>query len=130
TPRRLGDRRPRPSRVRVRLISRIFGHNGSALAMKPRSVRALIVIASVVLLTRAGAAQLSDTFTNWIQHPAIAYQSRAAADPVAKLNQELKAGRVALTFDGPSGYLRSTLAALTIPIESQVALFNRDSLQN
>jgi hypothetical protein len=98
--------------------------------MKPRSVRALIVIASVVLLTRAGAAQLSDTFTNWIQHPAIAYQSRAAADPVARLNQELKAGRVALTFDGPSGYLRSTLDALTIPIESQVALFNRDSLQN
>jgi hypothetical protein len=98
--------------------------------MRVPVIRTVIALAAVLLLTRAGAAQLSDTFTNWIQHPAISYQSRAAADPVAKLNQDLKAGRTALTFDGPSGYLRSALDALTIPLESQVALFNRDSLQN
>src|ERR1700674_3380643 len=34
-----------------------------------------------------------------------------------------------MTFDGPSGYLRSVLDALDVPIESQIAVFARDSVQ-
>jgi hypothetical protein len=93
-------------------------------------VGVVTIAAGVVALARPVTAQLSDTFTNWINHPAIAYQSRPAADPVARLNQGLKNGSARLNYEDPSGYLRATLDALTIPVDSQVALFSRDSLQS
>jgi hypothetical protein len=88
-----------------------------------------IVCAISLWLAAESPAQLSDTFTNWIEHPAIAYRTRPLADPVARLNRELRDGRAQLKFEGPSGYLRSALEALKIPVESQVALFSQDSLQ-
>ncbi len=103
---------------------------GAPRRRQAAAIYALTTAAMMCLLAGAGAAQLSDTFTNWIDHPAIAYQTRPPADPVARLNRDLKEGRARLTFDGPSGYLRATLAALSVPIASQVALFNRDSLQS
>jgi hypothetical protein len=45
-------------------------------------------------------------------------------DAVARLNPDQ------LKFEGPSGYLRSVLAALHVPIESQIAVFSRTSLQS
>jgi hypothetical protein len=96
--------------------------------MKHASVAGLVAAISLWLAT-ASPAQLSDTFTNWIEHPAIAYRTRPLADPVARLNRELRDGRVQLKFEGPSGYLGSALSALNIPVESQVALFSQDSLQ-
>ena len=50
-------------------------------------------------------------------------------DPIAALNRDLRADPLRLKFEGPSGYLRSTLDALRVPIESQIALFGQDSLQ-
>jgi hypothetical protein len=90
---------------------------------------ALVVLSISLWLATESPAQLSDTFTNWIEHPAIAYRTRPLADPVARLNRELRDGRLQLKFEGPSGYLRSALEALHIPVESQVALFSQDSLQ-
>src|SRR6187397_2401887 len=87
-------------------------------------------LAGLALLAGASQAQLSNTFTNWASHPAIAYASRPVNDPVALLNRALRDGRAQLKFDGPSGYLRATLDALRIPIESQIAVFNPDSLQS
>jgi hypothetical protein len=74
------------------------------------------------LSTRTATAQLSDTFTNWLEHPAIAYKTTATTDPVALLNARLEAGQVQLRDDGPSGYLRSILDALAVPVESQMAV--------
>ena len=51
------------------------------------------------------------------------------ADPIAVLNRDLRADPLRLKYQGPSGYLRSTLDALHVPIESQIALFGQDSLQ-
>ena len=48
---------------------------------------------------------------------------------VARLNRRLEEGKVRLRFDGPQGYLRSVLQALEIPVESQVAVFSKTSLQ-
>lgn len=81
-------------------------------------------------LARSSAAQLTDSFTNWAEHPAIAYASHPVTDPVARLNRSIRDGRVQLKYDGPSGYLRATLDALKIPVESQIAVFNPDSLQS
>lgn len=73
--------------------------------------------------------QLSDTFTNWLDHPAINYRATPPSDAVAELNRSIQEGRVRLRFDGPSGYLRSVLTTLNIPIESQIAVFAKDSVQ-
>jgi hypothetical protein len=93
-------------------------------------VGTILGLLSVAAFAPSGHAQLTDSFTNWAGHPAIAYATHPVADPVALLNRSLRDGRVQLKFEGPSGYLRSTLDALRIPVESQIAVFNPDSLQN
>jgi hypothetical protein len=84
---------------------------------------------AATVLASATRGQLSDTFTNWLDHPAIQYGTRPVSDPVAELNRKLQDGTVHLTFDGPSGYLRSVLKALEVPVESQIAVFVKDSVQ-
>ena len=64
-----------------------------------------------------------------LDHPAIAYRIAPRTDPVARLTERLLAGTATLAFEGPSGYLRSLLNALDIPVESQIAVFSRTSLQ-
>jgi hypothetical protein len=61
-------------------------------------------------------------------HPAIRYPG-ASSDRVAQLNRRLQAGDVRLEFEERTGYLRSLLSALDIPVESQIALFSGTSLQ-
>jgi hypothetical protein len=63
-------------------------------------------------------------------HPAIQYKARPTNDPVAELNRRIQAGDVLLKTDGPTGYLRSVLDALDIPVESQVLVFSETSLQS
>jgi hypothetical protein len=89
---------------------------------------ALVPVATTVLL-RAEGGPLSSSFTNWIDHSAIAYRSTPAGDPAGQLNLALQTGSAQLTADGPSGYLRSLLDALKVPVESQVVVFARDSVQ-
>jgi len=64
-----------------------------------------------------------------VDHPAIGYHRDAPTDAVARLNQRLEAGEQQLRFDGAGGYLRSLLAALAIPVESQMAVYSQTSLQ-
>ncbi|MGH9239905.1 MAG: hypothetical protein ACRD3G_17825 [Vicinamibacterales bacterium] len=64
-----------------------------------------------------------------LDHPAIGYRVAPRTDPVAQLNARLLAGTATLAFDGPAGYLRSLLNALDIPVESQMAVFSKTSLQ-
>jgi hypothetical protein len=91
-------------------------------------VTVLVAIAAMAFL-RAQGGPLSTTFTNWTDHPAIAYRSAPPADPVSQLNQALQGGRIQLSADGPSGYLQSVLKALNVPVESQIVVFSRDSVQ-
>ncbi len=64
------------------------------------------------------------------QHPAIDYRSSALADPITALQRDLTAGRASLQFDGTLGFLRSLLAALNVPVESQVLLFSKTGIQH
>jgi hypothetical protein len=59
-----------------------------------------------------------------LDHPAIQYGYTPVHDPVALLDPKQ------LKFDGPSGYLRSVLDALHVPVESQIAVFSKTSLQS
>jgi len=62
-------------------------------------------------------------------HPAIAYATSPQSDPVFKLNQRLKSGEVTLESEPVTGYLRSVLKALSVPVESQVLVFSKTSFQ-
>jgi hypothetical protein len=64
------------------------------------------------------------------QHPAIGYATRPAADAVAQLNQQLDAGKLALQFNAENGYLASVLDALALPIDSQMIVFSKTSVQS
>src|SRR5258708_19214115 len=61
--------------------------------------------------------------------PAIAYATEPTTDRVAVLNREIDAGKVRLRFGGEQGYLRSALDALRVPIESQMVVFSKISVQ-
>jgi hypothetical protein len=63
-------------------------------------------------------------------HPAIEYKTRPTNDPVAELNRRIQSGEAQLKMNGPTGYLRSVLEALDIPVESQVLVFSETSLQS
>lgn len=63
------------------------------------------------------------------EYPTIPYSSGQPTDPVARLWQRVEAGGVTLSHEGQSGYLRSFLEALEIPVESQALVFTRTSLQ-
>lgn len=68
-------------------------------------------------------------FVPAVTHPAIQYGIRPAHDPVANLIADIQSGKATLKFEGREGYLRSLLAALKIPVESQMSVFSKTSVQ-
>lgn len=52
-----------------------------------------------------------------------------AEDPVAALGRRIEQGTAQLTFDRMYGYLPSLLAALDVPVESQISVFSKTSIQ-
>ena len=93
-------------------------------------MRRIVLIAPCVLAMLAAAfGELSGGFAGSLDHPAIQYDTRPTHDPVAVLNRKIQDGRVQLRFEGASGYLRSVLEAMAIPVESQLVVFSKTSLQ-
>jgi len=93
----------------------------------------VIVLASVVTVGVGISevfGQRGGVFRASRDHPAIAYSTGDVVNAVEALNQSILAGDVRLTFEGRSGYLRSVLDALEVPVESQVAVFSPTSNQD
>src|SRR5436853_6706586 len=74
-------------------------------------------------------AQRQDAFVASRDDAAILYSKGPATDRVAALNQKLENGSARLTWDNSTGYLKSALTALNVPVDSQVALFSQNSSQ-
>jgi len=74
-------------------------------------------------------AQRGGMFLGSSEDPAIAYSTAPLSNAVSEVNAKLRDGRAQLTFDGRSGYLRSALTALDIPIDSQALVFSQTSFQ-
>ena len=74
-------------------------------------------------------AGLGDSLFEDPNHPAIEYRKRAAQDPVAKLSEKLRQGSVRLERDKSGRYMPAVLKALEIPVESQIAIFSKTSVQ-
>jgi hypothetical protein len=90
--------------------------------------------ARVCALLLAGAvnapsAQHAGAFRGSLDDPAIAYSTAALDNAVVDVNRKLQDGRMQFGFDTRSGFLQSALDALQLPIDSQLLVFSRGSLQ-
>src|SRR5688572_29327570 len=74
-------------------------------------------------------AQRAGAFMGSSNDPAIRYSTAPLNNAVAEVNKKLQDGTTQLTFEGRSGFLRSALEALQIPVDSQLLVFSRTSLQ-
>jgi len=63
---------------------------------------------------------------NW---PPISYGTASTHDAIARLQQQLDAGKVKLKWDDQHGWLPSVLELLEIPHSSQLLVFSKTSLQ-
>ena len=74
-------------------------------------------------------AQRAGAFRGSTEDPAIKYSTAPLNNAVADVNRKLQDGALQLSFEGRSGFLRSALDALQIPVDSQLLVFSRASLQ-
>jgi hypothetical protein len=89
------------------------------------SRRGLGLLISLIIL---GAAMASAQNLP-LDHPAIGYNAIPLSDPVTQLSRKIEQGKVQLAFDPVMGYLPAVLRALDIPMESQMAVFSKTSIQ-
>lgn len=68
-------------------------------------------------------------FDQSINHPAIKYLTADTDTVVDRLNQRLRDGSAKLVFEEKTGYLKSVLDLLHVPVESQVMVYTQTSLQ-
>src|SRR5262245_60277566 len=64
-----------------------------------------------------------------LTHPAIGYYTSPTHDLVAELNRRIEDGAASVSVDAGTGYLRATLAALQVPIESQMLVMSKTGIQ-
>jgi len=83
----------------------------------------------VLAIAACAFGDLEGVFVADLDHPAIEYRTRPLKDAVSELNRKIQRGEVRLNFDETQGYLPSVLEALSIPIESQIAVFSKTSVQ-
>jgi hypothetical protein len=74
-------------------------------------------------------AQRAGAFMGSLDDPAIRYATSPQHNVVADLNSRLRDGSVRFAFEGRGGFLGSALEALQLPIDSQLLVFSRTSLQ-
>ena len=64
-----------------------------------------------------------------IEEPPIEYSKTIDDNRVTELMKAIKNGQASMSYDRKTGYLKSLLAALDIPLSSQVLVFSKTSLQ-
>ena len=74
-------------------------------------------------------AQHAGTFRGSLDDPSINYSNASLNNLVSDVNSRLLDGSLRFRFDGRSGFLQSALDALQLPVDSQLLVFSRTSLQ-
>jgi hypothetical protein len=87
-----------------------------------------LALSSTVAVTIAQQRR-TGAFDQSINHPAIKYLTADTDTAVDRLNQQLRDGSAKLVFDEKTGYLKSVLELLKVPVESQVLVYTQTSLQ-
>jgi hypothetical protein len=81
-----------------------------------------------VAIARILAATISSAEDEF-ELPPIEYSKSTPENAVSRLQSRLDAGDEHLTYDGQRGYLPALLDALRIPVESQMLVFSKTSMQ-
>ena len=92
----------------------------------------IFLMAALAVSATTGSAELNDKLSPSLDHPAIEYYNypkHPPQDVVSNLKRQIEDGAIQLKFDGDKGYLPAVLQALNVPIESQMAVFSKTSLQ-
>ena len=87
------------------------------------------LVATLAVSVSVLMAQRSGVFDQSMNHPAIKYSTSDSNTVVDQLNRELADGSATLLFDEKTGYLKSVLELLKIPVESQVLVYTQTSQQ-
>jgi hypothetical protein len=98
-----------------------------SLARRSVFAKAALLLAASV---SAALAQRTGVFDQSMNHPAIKYSTSDSNTVVDALNRKLADGSATLEFDGKTGYLKSVLDLLKIPVESQVLVYTQTSQQS
>jgi hypothetical protein len=85
----------------------------------------LQLIAAVIPLLTGVIAGAADEF----EREPILYSESTPDNRISRLQQRLDAGELALNFEGDKSYLPAILKALEVPVESQMLVFSKTSLQ-
>jgi hypothetical protein len=89
-----------------------------------------IVAGALAGATAASMGQLAERpLPGALAHPAIGYYTRPTHDLVSELNRHIEDGSVRVNFEEDTGYLRSVLAALRVPAESQMLVMSKTGVQ-
>ena len=88
-----------------------------------------VCLIALSVLRSALVAQGSRAFMGSVDDPAISYSTTPLNNPVVDVNRRIEDGTVRLAFEGRGGFLRSALDALQVPVDSQLLVFSRASLQ-
>jgi hypothetical protein len=75
---------------------------------------------ALVILHAAGALPAAPPYEPW----------KTSADPVAKMWERVSSGRTKIDVSSRKNWVRSVLRELDVPVESQVLVFSKSSLQN
>ncbi len=75
------------------------------------------------------ADRLEDTLFIPLDHPAIQYADRPSNDAVARLEERLNSEKTKLEYSPKNGYLAAVLKELNVPVDSQILVFSKTSIQ-
>ena len=92
--------------------------------MSPRYA-ALRILVPALLLTTVASAEAGDEF----EQAPIEYSKSKPDNVVSRLQSKLNRGKVVLKFEEKFGYLKSLLDSLDVPVESQMLVFSKTSMQ-
>ena len=100
------------------------------LRISSRLLAAMLALASTMISfsSQAQIAVRNQGYLPFAEEP-INYRSDDVNDPVAGLEKRLESGVATLAFEGDTGYLKSVLKLLKVPVESQTLVFSKTSFQ-
>ncbi|HWL10711.1 MAG TPA: hypothetical protein VNQ76_20050 [Planctomicrobium sp.] len=87
--------------------------------------RILTILATAFLLMSGGTASAADEF----EQAPIRYSATEPENVISELQELLDEKKVELTYDPQFGYLKSLLEKLKVPVDTQMLVFSKTSLQ-
>jgi hypothetical protein len=89
------------------------------------SVATRVFVGAALVLVAVPAALRADDF----EREPISYSQSTPSNSVSRLFEKIASGEKRLTYESETGFLRSLLAELNVPVSSQMLVFSKTSMQ-